>query len=926
MKNQVFKRQVKKALGIESDEQLNTALKWLRDLDSFVKVPPGAKGVVRNLNSLIDTIDETYYQNERDTKLKIRSLELSSEELNKSNELLLAESLKQKNILDSLKKIAKKLLANSTQNDIELDNIGLEMLVDLMSKMVEERARYQSDLSSSEEKYKYVVNSVKEIIFQTDIYGNWTFLNPAWIDITGFSLGESIGKSYKDFLHPDDLENNGKEFSKLFNNKIDYLRQQMRFITKNGGYKWIEVFAKHTFDGHDKISGSLGTLTDVTERKKSEEELIKTKESAEEATRIKSEFLAMMSHEIRTPMNGVIGMTGLLLETELSPEQREFVETIRVSGDTLLTLINDILDFSKIESGKMDLEEHPFDLKECIEDAYDLLASKAVKKKLDLLHLIESDVPDFIVGDVTRLRQILVNLINNAIKFTEEGEVFVSVKKVYQEGNTLDLQFSIKDTGIGISEKKIDKLFGSFSQLDSSTTRKYGGSGLGLAICKRLVTLMGGKIWVESTESEGSTFYFTIKTKASAVTPPKIYLRSSIPELKNKRILIVDDNETNRHILELQCRNWGMITRVAASGKEALKWIKSDDPFDVAILDMQMPEMDGVELSQEIRKIRSREELPLVMLTSVGKQELTDETVKEVFTSFVSKPIKQSQLFNIILDAFTTGQKVKTEKKEVKFDVKKEISETIPLRILVAEDNIINQKLVLKMLGQLGYIADVVGNGKEVIEALKRQRYDIIFMDVQMPEMDGLEATRYILKNWREDARPRIIAMTANAMHGDRDKCIDSGMDDYISKPILIEEIREVIKKWAKPRKDKKGADRKKIKTSLMLDSDIIYGLRDLEGKDGNDFKNVLKLYLEVAPALMKTIRKSVKKQDRNKLRKAANNLKRASLNLGANRLAEICIKLESFNGNYEKDEMDNLINRLENIYGLTSYELKQLN
>ncbi len=924
MKNEILKRQIKKTLGIESDKQLSEVIKWLRDLDSFVKIPSDAQGVLTNLHSLLDIVDETYYQNERDTKLKIRSLELSSEELNKSNELLLAESLKQKKILDSLKKIAKQLLVNSTQVDIELDNISLEMLVDLMSQLVVERAKYQNDLSSSEEKYKYVVNSVKEIIFQTDIYGNWTFLNPAWAEITGFTLSESLGRSYRTYLHPDDIEVNAIQFDNMFNNKIDSLHEQMRFITKKGGYKWIEVFAKHTFDGEHKISGLLGTLTDITQRKKNEEDLIKTKEEAEEATRVKSEFLAMMSHEIRTPMNGVIGMTGLLLETELSPEQREFVETIRISGDTLLTLINDILDFSKIESGKMELEEHPFDLKECIEDAYDLLASKAVKKKLDLLHLIENDVPDFIVGDITRLRQILVNLINNAIKFTEEGEVFVSVKKLHQVGNSFELQFSVKDTGIGISEEKIDKLFGSFSQLDSSTTRKYGGTGLGLAICKRLVTLMGGKIWVESTEGVGSTFYFTIKTKASAVTPPKIYLRSSIPELKHKRVLIVDDNETNRHILELQCRNWGMITRVAASGKESLKWIKSDDPFDIAILDMQMPEMDGVELSKEIRKIRSRDELPLIMLTSVGNQELDDETVKQIFTSFVSKPIKQSQLFNIILDAFTE-KKDKTDKKTKEPETEIETYEALPLRILVAEDNIINQKLVLKMLGQLGFIADVVGNGKEVIEALKRQRYDIIFMDVQMPELDGLETTRYIIKNWRDDVRPRIIAMTANAMHGDREICIDAGMDDYISKPILVDEIKEIIKKWVKTEKSKEEVNRKKIKTSLMLDSEIIYGLKELEDKN-NDFKGVLKLYLEVAPALMKTIKKSVKKNDRAKLRKAANNLKRASLNLGANRLAEICIKLESFNGNYEMGNMIKLIQRLENIYELTSYELKQLN
>ena len=670
-------------------------------------------------------------------------------------------------------------------------------------------ARRQAELAlrASEERWQLAVAGSNEGVWDWDIERNEMWYSPRWKSMLGFADSELPDRreEWLARIHPDDRLEIDAALNAHLSQQADIFHCEYRILHQNGAWIWALVRGKAHFSPEGRALRIVGTQSDITRQKEAEAELRQAKESAETADRAKSEFLAVMSHEIRTPMNGVIGFTNLLLDTPLGTEQRDWLLTIRSSGESLLTLINDILDFSKIESGRMEFDQHPVSVRRCVEEVLDLLWSKANEKKIELLHWIDTDVPEWVLSDSTRLRQVLVNLIGNAIKFTAKGEVEVRVSLIPSAtGQAPQLSFSIRDTGEGIPSDRINRLFRPFSQADSSTTRKFGGTGLGLAISRSLAQLLGGDIELASTSPQGTCFRFTIKAAIASApvghtsgTPP---LRPSVA-LDGRRALIVDDNECNRRILTCQLQRWGIICESFEEPTKAIAHIRDHGEYDLAILDMMMPEMHGVELATQLHQLPGRAGLPLILLSSVNREELRVYNPMDHFSVVLTKPVRQSALLDALnktladtRHAETGGTPTLPVTSSPKFDPT--LGKQHPLRIIVAEDNLVNQKLIAGLLRRIGYQPQLVGHGLACIEALRRDTYNLILMDCQMPEMDGLDATTRIRNGeaGEHNRDIRIIALTASAMVGDREICLKAGMNDYLTKPIQAPDLIRMIR------------------------------------------------------------------------------------------------------------------------------------
>jgi PAS domain S-box-containing protein len=655
----------------------------------------------------------------------------------------------------------------------------------------DDRMRDETALRASEARFRAVTQSANDAIVTSDTAGNIAGWNRGAELIFGYPESEIAGRPVADLMPPAYRDRVAAGIDRLL--KHDERRATGRTVVLEGQRKDTTVFPLELSLARWETSEGrfvTGIMRDITERMRVHAELREAKTVAESAVRAKSEFLANMSHEIRTPMNAVIGMTGLLLDTRLDPEQREFVETVRTGGETLLAIINNILDFSKIDSGYLALEAEAFDVRDCVESALDLVAGKAAEKRIDLAYLIGANVPATLVGDVTRLRQVLLNLLSNAVKFTAAGDVFVAVDSRMLDDGRCELHVSVRDSGIGVPADRADRLFRSFSQVDASTTRRYGGTGLGLAISKRLAELMGGSMWFDSVQGKGSTFHCTVVAHVGQGTR-RVFLAGVNAALEGRRLLVVDDNATNRRIIGEYARSWGVQVLMAASGAEALEIAARGERLDAALLDMEMAGMDGEMLARGLRDRLGADAPPMLLLTSLCNRVTSAESG---FARVLTKPVKPSHLFDALVSVFSGGPVKRASMPRIAA-INRDFARRFPMRILLAEDNPVNQLVATRMLERFGYLVDVVANGVEALAAVGNVRYDLLFMDMEMPEMGGVEAAGKIQLLVPEARRPRIVAMTANTTDSDRAACLAAGMDDYIAKPVKVEAIEVALRR-----------------------------------------------------------------------------------------------------------------------------------
>jgi PAS domain S-box-containing protein len=827
---------------------------------------------------------------------------------------------------------------------------GDRLFCGIIRDVTQQRAQEEA-VRQSEAKLRSYFEQSLDGVMVVDQAGRYHEANPAAARILGYEEEELLRMSIPDLLwreepergvgvaHFDRLWTEGRATGEVVLRKRDGSRLVVEInAVALGNDRYLGIFRDVTQRRiaeaalqleramlEERVAERTAVLTrtnatlqeEIDERRRVEQELVAAREQALQAAEAKASFLANMSHEIRTPMNAVIGMTALLADTNLDAEQRSFVETIHTSGDALLAIINDILDFSKSESGMLELERRAFDLGLCIEEAFDLVAARAADKGIDLLYELTDNVPTWVVGDSTRLRQVLVNLLSNAVKFTERGEVCLTASVLRREAEHVQLRFSVRDTGIGIPRQHLEHLFKAFSQGDTSTTRRFGGTGLGLAISSRLVRAMGGDIRVESEEGKGSTFFFNIEVGIAHNPPTARYRTGEAPELTGRKVLMVDDNPTNLQILKSQCTRWGMEVTCANRGALALAMLEAEGPFDVIVLDLHMPTMDGLQLARAISAQKGDAAPPLVLLSS-SPGRTRDHAAHKLFAATLSKPVKHSRLFAVLDEVI--HQRHAAQPASAAQLIDHSLAGRLPMSILVAEDSDINRKLAVSMLRKFGYSCEVAHDGAEAVEKVKAQRFDLVFMDLQMPVMDGLEATRQIVSTLAPHRRPRIVAMTANALPADRQRCLDAGMDDYIAKPILPVSVQALIERWA-PQRAGESAEM----LEALIDESILRDISSLDEPGGPSIlRNLIGDYLRDTPAVIGALKQSLAASDIEDIVRRSHKLAGTSASLGAGGVADVCYRLENHAKRGDATPLPALLEELEMRFTRTRQALQK--
>ncbi|MFH1113107.1 MAG: response regulator [Pseudomonadota bacterium] len=787
---------------------------------------------------------------------------------------------------------------------------------------VTERKRMEEAIKERDRQYHSLVENSFDGIMVTK-GTRIIFVNSQLCRMLGYAKEEMVGMDYWPLFDMDSQDVvTQRALAGMHGESELSSNHEVKLRRRDGSVFDAEVISRAI-----ETQGSPGVqvwIKDITVRKQAEQALIEARNVAEQASRSKSEFLANMSHEIRTPMNGILGMTELALSTELTAEQREYLDAVKVSAGSLLGLIEDILDFSKIEAGKLDLMHTTFSLRDSLADTMTMLSSQAHKKGLELTYDIPFDVPDILVGDPGRLRQIFVNLVGNSIKFTQEGEVDITLELESETDEHAVLHFTVRDTGIGVSQEKQQKIFEAFEQADGSTTRKYGGTGLGLAITRRLVNMMGGRVWVESEQDKGSLFHFTVSFGLQPASS-EVGLPEQAINLEGVSVLVVDDNTTNRRILEKTLLHWKMIPTVVAGGAAALEALqeahKQRTPFRLMLTDCMMPEMDGFELIETINQDPGISTPTIIMLTSAGERGDASRCLSLGVAAYLLKPVGQSVLLLTIAKVLQSPSETEERKALV---TRHSIREsTKRLRILLAEDNLVNRKLATKLLEKMGHCVSAAENGKKALEAMEQGGFDLVMMDVQMPVMDGFEAVK-IIRNREQGTGTHvpIVAMTAHAMKGDRERCLEAGMDGYVSKPIDLQELYDAIEKLFPATKGDEEEGPRTASEKGIIDREALLAR---VGGDTDLLKELVDLFVEDSLQLVDRIIKAVARKDADDLEKAAHGLKGSVLNFGAKSAADVAQALETMGRNRDLTQTQNVMAELQKQIVSLRAELKSV-